>query len=653
MNNKLDSCFIDDYWENLFHFSKGKCEFLCFINKDAEKQNKNFSSDNISQFFLAKSPFRKIGHFIKRKTIDPMLQQFCLSSTYSNSQIRRLKEYENGFITLDLLNKYNDFFEIHLIDDIRYPMKFKENEELVHAIHSIVYVIKEFKQILQHGNCLELDASFFVLAPYVYCIPQIIINNESVPIGFVAGPTESKHLYLQLYKFIFSIDEHDSFEKIKNLPVLSDEGSALIALCNELGLIQYFCYHHIIKKFGANSKLGGLVKGLIFSQNKEEFLEKWNLYTPSIIEALNTTTPLHIKQFEDWFLTKFNPSDQTLSTPQFDTQSLWNRGTFHIPTCTNHNESAHSHLNSNTSSCRLYNKRIDVILKYIHDKSQTFWQRRNLSEYLHSLRKQKKDQISYCKVCKSDEYKNNLYSINLPCPHTVKNFHIEEYYFEKLYPVEGQSIQIIRKINEDECLWNFPERKCLPLINLTPQDLLLLQSCGKPLFSYYSQIKQMLPSDLKGATDDEKNIFLETLFVHFSAQYFGEYNYSDSMLQYFYEYTISKIFRTKNFTIPYDTQKRDENLHLLTIKINSHVSTLEEYDNNTCQDQFTSSQEIDNSQNSNEDYQNIEKEIENDSAEDNQELQKNEMIKNDDNILISPINLEESEDKGFNQIQKF
>ena len=119
------------------------------------------------------------------------------------------------------------------------------------------------------------------------------------------------------------------------------------------------------------------------------------------------------------------------------------------------------------------------------------------------------------------------------------------------------------------------------------------------------------------------------------------------MLQYFYEYTISKIFRTKNFTIPYDTQKRDENLHLLTIKINSHVSTLEEYDNNTCQDQFTSSQEIDNSQNSNEDYQNIEKEIENDSAEDNQELQKNEMIKNDDNILISPINLEESEDKGF------
>ena len=87
--------------------------------------------------------------------------------------------------------------------------------------------------------------------------------------------------------------------------------------------------------------------------------------------------------------------------------------------------------------------------------------------------------------------------------------------------------------------------------------------------------------------------------------------------------------------------------HLLTIKINSHVSTLEEYDNNTCQDQFTSSQEIDNSQNSNEDYQNIEKEIENDSAEDNQELQKNEMIKNDDNILISPINLEESEDKGF------
>ena len=134
----------------------------------------------------------------------------------------------------------------------------------------------------------------------MYCLPNLIIYNESVPLGVSVGPTESHLVYQQFYDFIHSINEK-AHTKLSQLPVLSDEGSSLVNFCRSNSLNQFFCYRHLINKFGASSKLGGIVRGLLFSATREEFQQNWTENERFICEELSQTSDLHVAQFERLF----------------------------------------------------------------------------------------------------------------------------------------------------------------------------------------------------------------------------------------------------------------------------------------------------------------------------------------------------------------
>lgn len=45
------------------------------------------------------------------------------------------------------------------------------------------------------GDTVELDASLKIVAPDVYCVPQLIYKNTDFPLGLIVEPTELSSLY--------------------------------------------------------------------------------------------------------------------------------------------------------------------------------------------------------------------------------------------------------------------------------------------------------------------------------------------------------------------------------------------------------------------------------------------------------------------------
>jgi hypothetical protein len=62
-------------------------------------------------------------------------------------------------------------------------------------VRTVTWLVPFIDEILQRCQYIELDASFKAAFPYVYAVPQAIIDNESVPLGFVVGPTERADLF--------------------------------------------------------------------------------------------------------------------------------------------------------------------------------------------------------------------------------------------------------------------------------------------------------------------------------------------------------------------------------------------------------------------------------------------------------------------------
>ena len=160
-------------------------------------------------------------------------------------------------------------------------------------------------------NAVELDTSFDAIAPYVYCIFNFIINNESIPVGLsightmcvCIGPSEKCEIYSNLYDYIKdSPNLSGYFSKLQKIPILTDEGKALCALQNKFSLEQYLCFHHLIKKFGAQSRMADFVKNLLFSSFSESmFREKFNDYRLALCEELRQSSNAVIERFNRLF----------------------------------------------------------------------------------------------------------------------------------------------------------------------------------------------------------------------------------------------------------------------------------------------------------------------------------------------------------------
>lgn len=132
---------------------------------------------------------------------------------------------------------------------------------------------------------LELDASFYCFQPYVFCIPQAIVCNISIPLGISIGDGEVTGLYERFYQMLSEETRAiiSPREKEGRKFCLSDEGSALQSFCGAR-FNHVLCHHHILQGFGS-SPVAVVVNQLITAATREEFEESVELAN-AVVEKL-------------------------------------------------------------------------------------------------------------------------------------------------------------------------------------------------------------------------------------------------------------------------------------------------------------------------------------------------------------------------------
>jgi hypothetical protein len=93
-----------------------------------------------------------------------------------------------------------------------------------HDIVALIWVPKWAMRTYEVASYIQLDCSHWTTRPFVYCVPQAIIRNEAVPLGFVMTPTESAWTYAI---FMYRLWQFLTRNVIPRLPVLSDQGPGL------------------------------------------------------------------------------------------------------------------------------------------------------------------------------------------------------------------------------------------------------------------------------------------------------------------------------------------------------------------------------------------------------------------------------------------
>jgi ubiquitin C-terminal hydrolase len=158
---------------------------------------------------------------------------------------------------------------------ITYPYNGEEKD-----IVAITWIAPWAQEAWNSAQYIQLDCSFKLSHPFVYCAPQTIIYNAGIPIGFILTPSECDKTYEWFLEDRRRADAH--FQWKEPHIILSDEGSGLKKFCSEeLGWPHFFCHRHLIEKFCANSYLGKLVAQLLDILDEEEFKK----IRPRFVEA--------------------------------------------------------------------------------------------------------------------------------------------------------------------------------------------------------------------------------------------------------------------------------------------------------------------------------------------------------------------------------
>ena len=572
--------FIDPYLD-----SKGFNSYFLKTQISVDEILKRFNSAECN--YPAEHPYRKVGHYIFHNTNDVILKFQLQNTTYSITSQKRFSGGDTNNIPLDFFNNLEGYTSINYTDNIFFPMKAIDNQGNILPIHSLIYISPLYKDIIQRSNCIELDTSFFAMRPYVYCVPYGIINNESIAIGLSVGPTETKQLYMQFYELIKDSDS-ETFDILKTKPIISDEGVALIAFANDLSLEQFFCFKHLINKFGPNSQIAAIVRSLLFKQSREEFDIFWERNLSSITEIYLRSNDKQKKQFEKLFLTEFDTETSSFSCPQFDSQALWTRGPKRIPTCSNHSEANHMHINEKIGKTILFSKRIKKILEYLQKKEKKFLTRPNLQRLLQNIKKKRNYILNYKDLsndhcqCRIDFFKNNLYNTQLPCVHNIVDYHLDK--FEELSKINFDSHFFINKNVPHDILygWSFPNTLKLPDFLIPQNGLKLLDASGYPDASFYEDVISLLPINIIEKSKVIIHGYIQNLFIYFCAEVYGEYKYDQEIYESFSSFTLHFI-QGKNLINEYKSkidpvQKQEAINKLLKINFDLVITEKEEGD---------------------------------------------------------------------------
>lgn len=470
-------------------------------------------------------PYRKIGKVLSsdNEILNTHIDQHLYSKSYhwKKQQAQFMEFYKEDF-----WEKFKGFKIFYLNQELDKGVSVNDS-----YLQSFIFINPSFKEIIKNSNFIELDASF-ALDPYAYSIPLCIINNESFPLGLSIGPSENHLLYSQIYDTIKNIDP-DCYALLISKPVLSDEGGAIQKFCDlHQIMIHFYCFRHIIQKFGSSTKIGELVGKLLFISTKEKFDNFWNTQKEFILYILKSTTKANIVKFCKLFKCTYDPEEQILSDSDFDDQSIWERAKYGVATCSNHIESMHQKINLYTLNIRLFPKKLYIILNYMKERESKAHSRPNLKFSLFQL-KRNIEKYNLMEIphenCHENEFKSSLYGIEYPCQHLIDKVIIHP--IDEFQNVDHECDTAIITDYKDYEQWIFNDEKTLTY-NLTAEDKLFVENVG---FPDEKKFKRIAKNAILTKTSEED--FLIKLFIHFCRiKYQTNYYYIHDPL--FYKYIL-------------------------------------------------------------------------------------------------------------------
>ena len=214
-----------------------------------------------------------------------------------------------------------------------------EYEKKSVALEALVWIPSVAVPVIQQFSYYQLDASFYVFAPYVYVIPMFVVHNTGFPVALIIGRSETAGLFEHLFLGIRKMDHMLSLggrlvQRFLELPCLSDTGTGIARFCNNHQIRQFHCHRHIIEEFGSSSIGGFICRMILLSDSLEQFKterERGNALMLALCRTENLPAKLMPKyctlthQTFDQRIGLFREMDGDLET-YIASWAMWKRG---------------------------------------------------------------------------------------------------------------------------------------------------------------------------------------------------------------------------------------------------------------------------------------------------------------------------------------
>ena len=153
----------------------------------------------------------------------------------------------------------------------------------------------DFESFGQTMN-FEIDTSFKIFSPYVFCIVCYMRAGTGIPIGYIIGPSETHELYNLFFESLRKYIGESMYDKIKKAFYFeSDQGRALISFYKENQFNHCFCHVHILRNFGTNLLLTQFIKKALRCKSLSQWMSTQVELMFKIDHELYSTSPQNEK----------------------------------------------------------------------------------------------------------------------------------------------------------------------------------------------------------------------------------------------------------------------------------------------------------------------------------------------------------------------
>jgi hypothetical protein len=356
--------------------------------------------------------FKPFGKWFRnQELIDVTRDHFMRQASFSKSYRRKLDKLRKHTGSLeDFIDSLEGFKKVRLSTAPPATQFTYRGQDVL----AITWIPPWAARVYAVCGYLQLDCSFRATRPAAYCVPQAIIRNTAVPLGFIVTPTES---HLTYEWFMKDLEDLFAGSEFVRKPVLSDQGSGLKRFCEEKGYKHYFCHRHLIEKWGAKGHLGMLVTRALREQSWELFQLHWPTLNADAQAMLDVGL---ITQGEYDKFIKF------LDLKHEFPHGIWHRIADGVSSCSNHAERFHGIINQHLGGFISFVERLALI----RDQIVTRWKGypghfRQLKDAVAALCKCKALQrVCDCDVCLA--YRSVMNArfgiLTFPCRHTAALF---------------------------------------------------------------------------------------------------------------------------------------------------------------------------------------------------------------------------------------